>query len=137
MRKLGMLGSLLLALVACQASPEKSLTPLPDKVTSMPYGRLLERARIQASQANEATYDNRWSGLIEAAQGLEQTAQFMMKAEDVPAKHKDTFATASSELGKLASALKVAAEAKDVKRTDTIMAGIHAKVREMAYESGK
>ena len=136
MRKLGMLGSVLLALAACQAAPDKPLSPLPDKVTSMPYGRLLERARIQASQANEASYDNRWSGLIEAAQGLEQTAQFLAKADDVPVKHKDTLATASNDLGKLAVSLKVAAEAKDVKKTNSIMTSIHAKVREMRLGDG-
>lgn len=136
MRKLWMLGSLLLALAACQVSPEKSLVPLPDKVTGLPYGRLLERARVQATQANEASYDNKWSTLIEAAQGLEQTAQFMMKAEDVPAKHRDTLATASNDLGKLAASLKLAAEAKDIKKTDSIMANIHAKVREMRLGDG-
>jgi hypothetical protein len=136
MRKLWMLGSLMMALTACQVAPEKSLTPLPDKVTAMPYGRLLERARLQATQANEASYDNRWAGLIEAAQGLEQTAQFMMKAEDVPAKHKDTLATASNDLGKLAASLKQAAEAKDIKKTDSIMANIHVKVREMRLGNG-
>ena len=136
MRKLWMLGSLLLALAACQVAPEKSLTPLPDKVTAMPYGRLLERARLQATQANEASFTNNWIGLIDAAQGLEQTAQFMTKAEDVPVKHKDTLATASNDLGKLAASLKLAAEAKDIKKTDSIMASIHAKVREMRLGDG-
>ena len=136
MRKLGMLGSLLLTLAGCQAAPEKALTPLPDKVTSMPYGRLLERARLQAGQAVDAHFIDNWAGLIEVAQGLEQTAQFMAKAEDVPVKHKDTLATVSSDLGKLAVSLKVAAEAKDVKKTNTIMTSIQAKVREMRLGDG-
>ena len=136
MRKLWMLSSLLLALAACQAGPDKPLTPLPDKVTGLPYGRLLERSRVQASQANEASYSNNWTTLIEVAQGLEETARFLAKAEDVPAKHKDTLATASNDLGKLAASLKLAAEAKDIKKTDSIMASIQAKVREMRLGDG-
>ena len=136
MRNRWLVGSLMLALAACQAAPEKSLTPLPEKVTALPYGRLLERARLQATQAGEAYYIDNWAGLIEAAQGLEQTAQFLAKADDVPVKHRDTLATASNDLGKLASSLKVAAEAKDVKKSNTIMTSIQAKVREMRLGDG-
>jgi hypothetical protein len=136
MRKLWMLGSLLLALAACQVAPEKSLSPLPEKVTGMPYGRLLERARVQATQASEAYFVDNWTGLVEAANGLEQTAQFLAKADDVPVKHRDTLATASNDLGRLAASLKVAAEAKDVKKTNTIMTSIQAKVREMRLGDG-
>ena len=136
MRKLGMLGSVLLALAACQAAPDKPLSPLPDKVTAMPYGRLLERCRVQAGLATDAYFIDNWAGLIEAAQGLEQTAQFLAKADDVPVKHKDTLATASNDLGKLAVSLKVAAEAKDVKKTNSIMTSIQAKVREMRLGDG-
>ena len=136
MCKLWMLGSLLLALAGCQAGPDKPLTPLPDKVTGVPYGRLLERARLQATQAVGAHYTDNWASLIEVAQGLEETARFMAKAEDVPAKHKDTLATVSNDLGKLAVSLKQAAEAKDVKKTTTIMTSIQSKVREMGLGDG-
>ena len=136
MHKLWILGSLLMALAACQGVSDKPLSPLPDKVTGMPYGRLLERARVQASQAVDAHFIDNWTGLIEAAQGLEQTAQFLAKADDVPVKHKDTLATASNDLGKLATGLKQAAEAKDVKKTNSIMTSIQAKVREMRLGDG-
>ena len=136
MRKLWMLGSLLLALAACQVAPDKPIAPLPKEVTRMPYGRLLERARLQASQAVDAHFIDNWTGLVEIAQGLEQTAQFMATADDVPVKHRDTLATASNDLGKLAASLRQAAEAKDVKKTNTIMTSIQAKVREMRLGDG-
>jgi len=136
MYRVWMLGSLLLALAGCQAAPERSLTPLPDKVSVMPYGRLLERARALATQASEAYYVDNWSGLEESARGLEQTAQYLTKADDVPIKHRDTLATATSDLGKLASSLKLAAQAKDVKKTNTILTSIQAKVREMRLGDG-
>ena len=132
-----MLGTLLLTLAGCQSGPDKPLTPLPDKVTALPYGRLLERSRLQATQAIEASYIQNWTGLIEVATGLEETARFLAKAEDVPAKHKDTLATISNDLGKLAVSLKQAAEAKNVKKTDAILASIHVKVREMSPGDGK
>src|SRR5258708_29121482 len=101
MQRARLIGSLSLALVACQAPAERApLPPLPEKVTALPYAELLTRARLQVSQANDAFYVDRWAELIEAAKGLEQTARFLTKADDVPAKHKDTLAEASRELGK-------------------------------------
>jgi len=136
MHKVWILGSLTLALAACQSAPDRPLAPLPDKVTAMPYGRLLERARGLATQASESYYVDNWVGLEEAAKGLEQTAQYMSKAEDVPVKHRDTLATASADLGKLASSLRAAAQAKDQKKINTVLTNIQAKVREMRLGDG-
>ena len=79
MVKQSILGMLLLTLAGCQAGPDKPLTPLPDKVTALPYGRLLERSRLQATQAIEASYIQNWTGLIEVATGLEETARFLLR----------------------------------------------------------
>jgi hypothetical protein len=127
------MGGLLLTASSCMmAEPRSALPPpLPDKVTALPYGQLLQRARNQAARANEAFYVDNWADVEEAARGLEQTAQYLIKAEDVPSKHKDTLATASADLGKLARALIEAAKVKDSKKTNTLMARINAKVREM------
>jgi Flp pilus assembly protein TadD len=134
MRRTLPIAAVLLALAAC-AAPEAQRTALPpmlpDKVTPQPYGTLLERARAQAKKATEAFYVDNWSDLDESARGLEQTAQYMAKAEDVPAKHKDTLATASGDLGKLAGLLRKAAADKDVKRTTDVLTKVHQKVREM------
>ncbi len=132
MRRL-LLCALLLTTASCVvAEPRPALPPpLPDKVTSLPYGQLLTRARALASRANEAFFVDNWTDVEEAARGLEQTAQYLSKAEDVPAKHKDTLAGDSADLGKLAKALGDSARLKDGKKTNTIMAQINAKVRSM------
>lgn len=135
MRRTLPMAALLLTLAACQSGPETPRTTLPpmlpEKVTPQPYSHLLERARAQAKKATEAFYVDNWGDLDEAARGLEQTAQYMTKAEDVPSKHKDTLATASGDLGKLASSLRKAATEKDVKKTTDLLTKVHQKVREM------
>jgi len=127
--------AVLTALAGCQVGPEAQRTTLPpmlpDKVTPLPYSTLLERARSQLKKATEAFYIDNWGDLDEAARGLEQTAQYMAKAEDVPAKHKDTLATAGADLGKLAGSLRKAAADKDVKKTTDVLTKVQLKVREM------
>ena len=132
MRKMLLLGALLASLPACQV-PERAYLPppLPDKVTPRPYAELLSRARAQATLATNAFYVNNFTDVEESARGLEQTAQYLGKAEDVPAKHKDTLATLSTDLGKLAKSLSEAAAVKDVKKTTDIMGKLQVKVREM------
>jgi hypothetical protein len=128
-----LLGGLLVTVSSCVvAEPRTTLPPpLPDRVTALPYGQLLQRARTQAARANEAFYVDNWTDVEESARGLEQTATYLLKAEDVPAKHKDTLATASTDLGKLARGLGAAAKIKDSKKTNALLAQINAKVREM------
>jgi hypothetical protein len=133
MRKLLVLGGLCLTLASCQvAEPRSALPPpLPDKVTAVPYSQLLTRARSQASRATEALYTDNFADVEEAARGLEQTAQYLVKAEDVPAKHKDTLAMMSTDLGKLAKELRESASAKSADKTNGVLAKINAKVRSM------
>jgi hypothetical protein len=127
--------AVLTALAGCQMAPEAQRTALPpmlpDKVTPLPYSTLLERARAQVKKATEAFYVDNWTDLDDAARGLEQTAQYMAKAEDVPAKHKDTLVTASGDLGKLSGSLRKAAGEKDVKKTTDVLTKVQLKVREM------
>jgi hypothetical protein len=125
--------SLLLLSAACASTPERvaPLAPLPDKVTSVPYADLLVRARRQADQANEAFFVNDWPALDEAAKGLEQTAVFLTKANDVPKKHSDSLVVLASGLGKLAKEVRDSAVMKDEKKTNEVMARLTAKVREM------
>jgi len=132
MRKIIGIGSLLLALSAC-ATPDRATLPppLPDKVTALPYGQLLERARSQTARANEAFFIDNWQGVEEAARGLEQTAQYLAKAEDVPSKHKDTLVTQAGDLGKLAKALRESAAVKDEKKINEVFPKLQVKVREM------
>src|SRR5262245_45294162 len=127
MRKLLMVGGLFLALASCQtAEPRSALPPpLPDKVTSVPYGQLL--TRTQAARATESLYTDNFADVEEAARGLEQTAQYLVKAEDVPAKHRDTLALMSTDLGKLARDLRESASAKNAEKTNEVLARINAK----------
>lgn len=138
MKRIFVVGSLLLTLASCQLPEERRepLVPLPEKVTPQPYGRLLERARVQASKATDAFYRDNWPELEEYARGLEQTAQFLSRADDVPTKHRDTLATLSGDLGKLARQLKDASTAKSVDKATEVMKSINLKVREMRLGDG-
>jgi hypothetical protein len=130
------LAVVLLGAASCQLPSERApLPPLPEKVTSLPYAELLTRVRWQASQANEAFYVDRWNELEDAAKGLELTARYLARADDVPAKHKDTLPVAAGDLGKEAAALREAAVAKDVKKTTEILQRINLKVRELRLSS--
>lgn len=127
-----LLGMLLLGVWACQMPPERAnLPPLPPKVTALPYAELLTRARAQASLANDAFYVDHWNELEDIAKGLEQTAQYLAKADDVPAKHKDTLPVAASDLGKNATDLREAAVGKDVKKATEVLQKINLGVREL------
>jgi hypothetical protein len=132
MHRFLLIGSLALTLCACQAPAERApLPPLPEKVTALPYAELLTRARLQATQATELSYVNKWVELEDAAKGLEQTARYLARADDVPAKHKDTLAESARQLGKEAAALRAAAVAKDEKKVDASLTSLNRKVREL------
>jgi hypothetical protein len=124
-----------LALCGCQLPADRaSLRPLPDEVQPLPYAELLTRARAQASIATEAFYVNRWNDLEEAAHGLEVTARYLPKAEDVPPANKDSLVVVSGDLGKEAVSLREAAKTQDVKKTNDILQRVHLKVRELRLE---
>lgn len=129
----------LAAVASCQSGPDSrnaSMTPLPDKVSKVPYGQLLERARSQTKVATEAFYVDNWTDLDDAARVLEQTAQYLLEAADVPAKHKDAIPTMAGDLGKLAKSLGEAAKKKDVKATTDVLTKVQVAVREMRLSEG-
>ncbi len=132
MLRLLLVGGVAAALCGCQLPPDRAaLRPLPDEIQPLPYAELLTRARAQASLATEAFYVNRWNDLEEAAQGLEQTARYLPRAEDVPPANKDVLGVVSGDLGKEAVALRDAAKAQDVKKTNDVLTRVHLKVREL------
>jgi hypothetical protein len=133
MRRILLIGAFLLPTLSCQAPGERPALPpmLPDKVSPRPYSELLERARAQVSRAQDQFYVDNWADLEESGRGLEQTAQYLAKAEDVPAKHRDTLAVLSADLGKQSKALREAAVARDPEKAKKVMAQLHSKVREM------
>jgi hypothetical protein len=126
---------LLLLLAGCQLPGERApLRLLPEDGPPLPFAELLTRARAQATAATEAFYVNKWSDLEEAAKGLVQTARFLDKATDVPAKHTDTLPVVAGDLRKDAAALQEAAKAQDVKKSGDLLQQIHLKIRELRLE---
>jgi hypothetical protein len=124
-----------LALVGCQLPPERvPLKPLPDDGPPQSYADLVNRARAQATAANEAFYINHWPDLEDAAKGLEVTARFLGKAADIPAKHKDSLPTEAGDLSKEALRLREAAKAHDARQTTETLQRINLKVRELRPE---
>jgi hypothetical protein len=129
-------GSLLFLLSACQLPPERTtLQPLPEDGLPQPYARLLTRARDQAYIANYSFYDNNWTGMEDAARGLEQTARFLVKAEDVPPNQKDALPVVSGDLAAAANKLLEAAKAKDVDDATKAMATVHRTVRGLRLDT--
>jgi hypothetical protein len=127
--------ALFLVLGGCQLPEERApLRPLPEDTGPLPYAQLLTRARQQASVATEAFYVNRWMDIEDAAKGLDQTARFLPKAEDVPAKQKELIPAVSEELKKEAAALTKAAQAKDEKEVNNTLQRIHLAVRKLRLD---
>ena len=134
MRCFSIAGILCLTLLGCQIPQDRLPPDLPEAVGPRPYAELLTRARAQAKVATEAFYINRWSDLEEAARGLEQTAHYLTKAEEVPMARKKALTTMSEELAKEASNLRKAAQSKDEKETTAVLTRINFKVRELRPE---
>ena len=129
------LAAFLLLLVGCQSPAERlPINRLPDDSPPLPYAELLTRARMQASMANEAFYVNRWSDLVDAAQGLEQTARFLPKATEVPAGHKEKLPDRAANLGKEAGKLHQAAQAQDVPKANEALQRVNLQVRELRLD---
>ncbi len=129
------MGLVLIVLAGCVMPAERvPLKPLGEDSPPQPYGDLLNRARVQATAATEAFYVNGWNDLEEFAKGLEQTARFLPKATDVPARLKDKLPTQASNLEKDAHQLRDAARTQNVKLTNEVMQRINLKVRELRAE---
>ncbi len=130
------MGLLCIVLAGCVMPAERvPLKPLGEDSPPQPYGDLLNRARVQATAATEAFYVNGWNDLAEFAKGLEQTARFLPKATDVPARLKDKLPAQASDLQKEAHQLREAAQTQNVKQVTEIMQRINLKVRELRLEN--
>lgn len=127
-----LLSGLFLSVLGCVAPAERvPLQPLPETGQVLPYAELLTRVRAQATRANEAFYLDHWGELEDMAKGIEQTARFLAKAEEVPAKNKDILAEVTGDLAKSAKKLRDAAAAKNVKDTTEALQQINSKVRQL------
>lgn len=125
-----LLSAMILMVLGCTVPAERvPLQPLPENGQVLPYAELLTRVRAQANAANDAFYLDRWADLEDMAKGIEQTARFMSKAKEVPAKNKDILAEVTSDLAKNAQKLKEAAVAKNVEGATAALQQITSKVR--------
>ncbi len=134
MRRLLVPTVIVLSLVGCQAPQDRLPPDLPEAVGPRPYAELLTRARAQAKVATEAFYINKWGDLEDAARGLEQTARYLSRAEEVPMARKQALTVLSGELGKEAGNLRKAVLSKDEKETTAVLTRINFKVRELRPE---
>ena len=136
MKRMLLIGALVLPVLACTAPGERiALPPLPPgEVTPRSYGELVARARALADHIITVSFEERWEEARVAARELERTAEYLAKAMDVPARHKDTRATLSTDLGKLSRMLleELKPALKDTKKIDVITAKIKGKVNEMS-----
>jgi len=132
-----LLAGLLLFMLGCAVSGERvSLQPLPENGQVLPYAELLTRVRHQATAANEAFYLDHWGELEDMAKGIDQTARFLAKAQEVPAKNKDILTEVTGDLSKGAQKLKEAAAAKNEKDTRDALQEINFKVRLLRTKIG-
>jgi hypothetical protein len=134
MRRTLLFGSVLLLATACQTPERVALRPLPDDGPPVPYAELLTRARAQCTIATEAFYVNKWPDVEDAARGLEQTAHYLPKAEDVPAKQKEAIPAVSTSLSKDAVKLREAAKSQDEKAANEVLQRLHLTVRELRLD---
>jgi hypothetical protein len=135
MRLLAGLALLTLVLAGCQTVDNRhSLRPLPDEGPPLPYAELLTRARAQASLATEAFYVNRWPEIEDAARGLDQTARYLGRAEDIPPRQKEALPNLSRDLATEAANLRLAAQKMDDKEVTQILQRINLKVRELRLD---
>jgi len=127
-----LLSGTLLFLLGCAIPAERvPLRPLPESGQVLPYAELLTRIRAQASAATEAFYLDHWNDLEEMARGIEQTARFLAKAEEVPEKNKKDLKEVTDELSKNAQKLREAAAAHNVQGTKEALQQIISKVRDL------
>lgn len=125
-------GWMLLLLPACAVPIEREpLRLLPEDRGAMPYNELSTRARLQATSAMEAYYVDRWADVEDAARGLEQTARFLNKAQDIPAKQKETLPKLTEDLAKEALLLRDSAKEKDSKKVHESLTRVQSMVREL------
>ncbi len=130
-------GLLLLGVTACQLPADRApLQPLPEQGRVFTYDEILSRARLQAGVALEAFYVDNWAELIDAAQGLEQTARFLPKTTEQPPRLANKLAPEAKTLQQEALRLRDAAKTKDIDAANQAMQRIHLRIRQLRFETG-
>jgi hypothetical protein len=127
-----LLSAMILVAFGCTVPAERvPLQLLPENGQVLPYADLLRRVRAQANAANDAYYLDNWGDVEDMAKGIKQTAGFMSKAMEVPAKNRELLAEVTGDLAKSADKLKVAAAAKNEKDAGAALQQITVAVRRL------
>jgi hypothetical protein len=122
--------------LGCQLSSERlPIQPLPENGQALNYAEVHLRLRLQATGATEAFYVNKWNDLQDAARALDQSARLLVKATEVPERHKAKLVAHSDELVRELAQLLQAAKAQDVERSNASLQRLHLKVRELRPEN--
>ncbi len=121
----------LLLTTGCKAVERVAVAPLPDDAAPMPFVDLVARARAQVMAANEAFYVDNWLAIDEAARGLEQTARFLKRAQNVPPARAADLDSRSDLLLREAAALRRAAAERNVQQINAVLQRIHYQIREL------
>ena len=119
----------------CALPPEAiKVKPLPADGSGLAWNDMVHRARTLAMSATEAFYRDDWSSVAAAAKSLEQTALYLPKSPDVPAARKASVDAQTQALLTEAQALRNAAQAKDVDKTNNSLQKVHMRVRSLGVE---
>lgn len=125
----------ILFVLGCCSTPDRdALRLMPEDNKTHTYAELYQRARTQVSLATEAFYTNDWFDLEDSARALNQTANFLPKATEIPAKIKNDLPKNAGELSQQALQLRKAARAKKVDEVNATLQTIHLKIRNMHPE---
>jgi hypothetical protein len=122
--------------LGCQTPERAAVQPLPPDSPQLSYADLVQRASLQVGAAHEFFYRDAWQDVAQASTAMQETATILakLKPEEVPAKHRDTLAKYSKELGEAAVALRDAGQAKDAIKTTEAFQRLHLAVRELRRE---
>src|SRR5947209_6240522 len=107
--------ALLLLVVGCQTPEKAAVQPLPPDSGPLSYVDLVQRAMLQVGAAHEFFYRDAWVDVGQASVAMQETATLLgkLKADDVPARHRDSLTKDAKELSEAATALHDAGQAKD------------------------
>ncbi len=125
-------GLLMLAGCCTPASVDRTvIQPLPDKGEPRPYRELALRLRGQATVAMDAFYTNDWDAIQTAAKAINQTANLLPKATEIPEMYRVKVASIGPAIEKESMVLLAAARNREVQNTLDSVQKIHLEIRQL------
>lgn len=129
------LGTFILGMTAVFLGCQTVSEPIPVKPVPVTgpatLSDLLDRVRLQAANANAASYTDDWSRLEDLADEIMKTAGRLPQAEGIAADRLAKLETGATALGKDAAALREAAREKKADTATEALTRINRGVREL------